>query len=59
LHFSIPVNWEKPTSDLNSQPFLEKWRNALLKNPYIGIDQWVDAIDIGNKQPFISNYEAV
>jgi DNA polymerase-3 subunit delta' len=58
LHFSMPVNWEKPTNDLNSQPFLEKWRNALLKNPYIGIDQWVDAIDIGNKQPFISNYEA-
>ena len=59
LHFSMPVNWEKPTSDLHSQPFLEKWRNELLKNPYLGIDQWVDAIDIGNKQPFISNKEAI
>ena len=58
LHFSMPVNWEKPTSDLHSLPFLEKWRNELLKNSYLGIDQWVDAIDIGNKQPFISNYEA-
>jgi DNA polymerase-3 subunit delta' len=59
LHFSMPVNWEKPTDELHSQPFLEKWRNALLNNPYFGIDQWVDAIDIGNKQPFISNNEAI
>ena len=59
LHFSMPVNWEKPTDELHSQPFLEKWRNALLNNPYLGIDQWVDAIDIGNKQPFISNNEAI
>jgi DNA polymerase-3 subunit delta' len=58
LHFSIPVNWEKVTTELNTLPFLEKWRAELLKNPYLGIDQWVDAIDIGNKQPFISNYEA-
>ncbi|HOY48219.1 MAG TPA: DNA polymerase III subunit [Flavobacteriales bacterium] len=58
LHFSVPVNWEKPTTELHTQPFLELWRAELLKDPYLGIDQWVDAIDIGNKQPFISNYEA-
>lgn len=58
LHFSIPVNWEKLTADLHTQPFLEQWRAELVKDPYLGIDQWVETIDIGNKQPFISNKEA-
>jgi DNA polymerase-3 subunit delta' len=57
VHFSVPVNWESPTEKLNTKPFLNQWRTLLNKNPFIGLDEWVEMIDIGNKQPFISNYE--
>jgi len=57
LHFSLPVNWEGPTDKLNTKSFLPQWRQLLSQNPYVGLDEWVDKIDIGNKQPFISNYE--
>jgi len=58
LHFSLPVNWEKPTTDLNTRPFLPQWRKLFTGNFYLGLEDWLGVIDIGNKQPFISNYEA-
>lgn len=58
LHFSLPVNWDQPTKELHTAPFLSKWRDAYLSSPYLSLDDWTDAIEIGNKQPFISAHEA-
>jgi len=58
LHFSLPVNWDKSTSDLHTAPFIIQWREACLSSPYLSLDDWTDTIGIGNKQPFISAHEA-
>lgn len=58
LHFSLPVNWEKSTATLHTAPFIPIWREAVLNDPYLGLDDWISRIDIGNKQPFISAFEA-
>lgn len=58
LYFSLPVNQEGSTDSLHTKPFLNNWREMFLKNPWLGQDDWVESLDIGNKQPFISAYEA-
>jgi DNA polymerase III subunit delta' len=58
LHFSLPVNQEGGTDSLHTTPFLSQWREVYLANPWLGLDDWVGTLDIGNKQPFISAYEA-
>jgi DNA polymerase-3 subunit delta' len=58
LHFSLPVNQEGSTDSLHTKPFLSAWREAFISNPWLGLDDWVNKLDIGNKQPFISAFEA-
>lgn len=58
LYMALPVNQEGSTDSLHTTPFLVKWREAYLKNPWLGLEDWVDVLDIGNKQPFISAFEA-
>jgi DNA polymerase III subunit delta' len=58
LHFSLPANKENGTADLHTAPFIPQWREAFLKSPFLSLDDWVEAIGIGNKQPFISAHEA-
>jgi len=57
LHISLPVNWDKPTDNLQTGPFLETFRGLLQSSPYMNYNDWVDSLDLGNKQPFISNHE--
>lgn len=57
LHFSLPVNWEKPTEKLGTEPFLPSWREAFIKNPYLSAEDWSDVIGIGDKQLIISANE--
>jgi len=58
LHFSLPVNQEGGTDSLHTRPFLKQWRDTFLSNPWLGLDDWVGSLEIGNKQPFISAFEA-
>lgn len=47
LHFAFPIaGKDKPISD----QFLTAWREIVLENPYFGIDEWHQKIEIENKQ---------
>jgi DNA polymerase-3 subunit delta' len=58
LHFSLPVNWEKKTDTLHTAPFMSQWREAFLRNPYLGIEEWGSLISLKGKKPLISANEA-
>lgn len=60
LHFSYPVaNVKKEVKQPSSLDFISEWREALLENPYLGVNEWIRAI-VGdeNKQLFISVEES-
>ncbi|MEP7168773.1 MAG: hypothetical protein ABI855_05330 [Bacteroidota bacterium] len=53
LHFSYPT---APVKDkkAKSLEFASEWREAVLENPYLGLQDWFEFIGIENKQGFIS-----
>jgi DNA polymerase III subunit delta' len=52
LHFSFPfVSDGKGDKSTN---YLKPWRQAVLDNPYLGIENWMSYLDAGNKQPNIT-----
>lgn len=53
LHFAFPVVGTNVISDT----FLPQWRTALLQNPYIDINDWLQLIGAENKQGNISKSE--
>ncbi len=53
LHFSFPTVGSKVTSD----SFLNEWRLALSKNPYLGLNEWLQQIGAENKQGNINKDE--
>lgn len=60
LHFSYPVaNVKKDSSKPKSLDFISEWRETLSKNPYMGLNDWIQVI-VGdeNKQLFISVEES-
>ena len=60
LHFVFPVNKTKTMEKDNpvSDDFIAAWRESVIKNPYLSLNQWYDIIGIENKQGFISVYES-
>ncbi|MEQ8624978.1 MAG: DNA polymerase III subunit delta' [Vicingaceae bacterium] len=55
LHFSFPIaGKDKPTSDT----FITDWREINLDNPYFGLDNWHQKIEIDNKQSIINVHES-
>lgn len=52
LHFSFPFFSSSPTD--HAALFLDQWRTAFLKNPYLNIDSWRAMLDGGNKQANIN-----
>lgn len=56
LHFVFPVVKKDSTKKVTSDDFISSWRELLLKNPYITLNDWYKAINIENKQGSI--YEA-
>ncbi len=60
LHFVFPVNKTKTKEKDNpvSDDFIAAWREAVLKNPYLSLNQWYDIIGIENKQGLINVYES-
>jgi DNA polymerase-3 subunit delta' len=55
LHFSFPTIGTNVTSD----SFLPQWREALLENPYMDVNEWLQRIGAENKQGNINKQECV
>lgn len=51
LHFSFPFTASKDRPDVSS--FMEDWRAALLEQPYLTLEKWMQRIGSENKQPNI------
>ncbi len=56
IHFSFPVI-SKPNEKPRSALFIQEWRVALTKNPYLNVNDWQQEISSENKQLNISTYE--
>ena len=59
LHFVFPVastksSNQKPVSD----DFIKEWRQGILNNPYIKLNQWFSIIGVENKQGSIYSQES-
>ena len=52
LHFSYPF-FAKHKED-TAITFIEEWREAFLPNPYLGLDDWRNALEAENKQANIN-----
>jgi DNA polymerase III subunit delta' len=57
LHFSYPTAPIKEKK-AKSIEFAGEWREAVLENPYLGLQDWYEFIGIENKQGFISVEES-
>ncbi len=54
LHFYFPTASTKKNSKPESKVFIKEWREFILKNKgYIALEDWLDFIDIENKQATI------
>ncbi len=58
LTFSYPVAPREKIKEPRSVDFVDEWRDAILNNPYISYQEWVEQLDIENKQGLISVHEA-
>ncbi|UCH13914.1 MAG: DNA polymerase III subunit delta [Bacteroidales bacterium] len=59
LHFVFPVNTTKSVTDKPvSDDFIGKWRESILENPYLSLNQWYDIIGIENKQGLMTVKES-
>ncbi|MGI4022688.1 MAG: ATP-binding protein [Janthinobacterium lividum] len=52
LHFSYPFFAKH--KDNTALTFVDQWRKAFLKNPYLNLDEWRDYLDAENKQANIN-----
>lgn len=59
LHFVYPVATTKSvTKDPVSDDFINEWRAAVIKQPYLKPSQWYEAIGVENKQGNIGKKES-
>lgn len=58
LHFAVPVA-KKRDEDKNpvTENFLSQWREAIHENPYLNLFQWMEALEVENKQLIINARE--
>lgn len=60
LHFVFPVATTKEVDkDPVSDDFLPKWRESVLKSPYLSLFQWYECLGIENKQGSMSKHESL
>src|SRR5215212_5304460 len=55
--FSYPVAPVEKIKTPKSSDFAEEWRKAVVENPYLNYNDWVELLEIENKQPIISAEE--
>lgn len=53
LHFAYPVVTGNKIKEPSSADYLNKWRSAVLDNPYLDLNDWYDALGVDNKQGFM------
>lgn len=62
LHFSFPFNKNENIKEkldaISSDYFISTWREAVLENPYLDIDDWHRSIEIDQKQSVITVNES-
>ena len=60
VHFVFPVNTSNTIKkDAKSDSFIDKWRLAVIENPYLNLNQWYEFIGIENKQGIINKSDSV
>ncbi|MCZ2278284.1 MAG: DNA polymerase III subunit delta' [Bacteroidia bacterium] len=57
LRFSVPLAALKNKKPITSE-FVTEWRNAVLENPYLTLNDWYEFLGFENKQGFISADES-
>ncbi len=58
LHFAVPITKKKEDDkNVTTDNYLPEWREAVLQNPYLNLFQWMEALDVENKQLLISARE--
>lgn len=58
LTFSFPVAPKEKISNPKSVDFISEFREAVLANPYLSYHDWVEKLEIENKQGLINIHEA-
>lgn len=58
LHFSYPVATIRKVKEPKSTDFLDDWRKAVIANPNLGLNDWYEALQLENKQGFMSVAES-
>ena len=58
LHFSYPFIPSKEKKIVTSSDELHKWREVLIANPYLTLDDWFDYLGVENQQPIIPEVES-
>ncbi len=56
--FSYPVATKEKITRPKSVDFIEEWRKAVIENPYQNFNDWVESLNIENKQGIISVEES-
>ena len=54
IHYTYPVAGVKEVKNSRSVNFITQWREAILENPYMDLQQWYEWLGMENKQGFIS-----
>jgi len=57
--FSYPVATKEKISKPRSVDFVEEWRKAVPGNPYLSFNDWVEFLEIENKQAIIAVEESM
>lgn len=55
--FSYPVAPKEKISKPKSSDYAEEWRKAVIQNPYFNFNDWVEFLDVENKQGLIREEE--
>ncbi len=50
LHFVFPTAASGSTKNINSDHFLPQWRQFIAQNPYAGLYDWMQFLNLANKQ---------
>lgn len=58
LHFVFPVVKYKDAARSVSDVYLTEWRAQLKRNPYFGLDEWLEDMQAGNQQAMIYSAES-
>ena len=58
LHFVFPTVATPQIKKPDSESFMKEWRDFLLQNPYAGLFDWMQHLEVANKQGFIRVVDA-